>query len=262
MSFVSLLDPIEGRFLEESAITWVGQHRLFSVYASVVYVLLVHAGKWWMTDKPPWSLRTPLVMWNTGLAAFSLLGTLTLLPPMATALWQEGVGYSVCQRVVYGTSSQPRNLWAFLFVLFKVVELGDTVFVVLRKTPLNFLHWYHHITVMLYCWFHYTVNPGVANWFILLNFFVHSVMYTYYAVRASGYRVSPSVMQAITGLQLSQFVVGIVANVMAHQLQASGEDCMLTKHVFYFGLVMYGSYFVLFCNFFYQRYCVRRMVVS
>jgi elongation of very long chain fatty acids protein 6 len=28
----------------------------------------------------------------------------------------------------------------------------DTLFIVLRKKPLIFLHWYHHITVLLFCW--------------------------------------------------------------------------------------------------------------
>lgn len=33
------------------------------------------------------------------------------------------------------------GLWAFLFVLSKIVELGDTAFLVLRKRPIIFLHW-------------------------------------------------------------------------------------------------------------------------
>lgn len=261
MSLIPFLAPLEARFVEERALEWMDRYWVLSIYVSGLYVLLVHVGKWWMSSRHPWSLRRPLVMWNTTLAVFSMVGTLTLLPPVVAVLSEEGLSHSVCHRVVLGTASQPRNLWSFLFVLFKMVELGDTAFVVLRKTPLNFLHWYHHITVMMYCWVYYSVMPGVANWFILLNFFVHSIMYTYYAVKACGYRVTPSIMQFITALQLSQFVVGILANLLAYRLQAAGETCVLSKHVFYFGLAMYGSYFVLFCNFFYQRYCVRRKVL-
>ena len=33
------------------------------------------------------------------------------------------------------------GFWTFMFVLSKVPELGDTIFIVLRKQPLIFLHW-------------------------------------------------------------------------------------------------------------------------
>lgn len=34
------------------------------------------------------------------------------------------------------------GFWTWLFVLSKLPELGDTIFIVLRKQPLIFLHWY------------------------------------------------------------------------------------------------------------------------
>ena len=34
----------------------------------------------------------------------------------------------------------------------------DTVFLVLQKKPVIFLHWFHHVTVLLYCW------HAFANW--------------------------------------------------------------------------------------------------
>ena len=33
------------------------------------------------------------------------------------------------------------GFWSSLFVLSKVPELGDTIFIILRKQQLRFLHW-------------------------------------------------------------------------------------------------------------------------
>ena len=36
-----------------------------------------------------------------------------------------------------------------MFIYSKLPELFDTVFLVLRKKPVIFLHWFHHVTVGL-----------------------------------------------------------------------------------------------------------------
>ena len=69
----------------------------------------------------------------------------------------------------------------------QVPELGDTIFIVLRKQKLIFLHWYHHITVLIYCWYSFSQYTAPARWFVVMNFIVHSIMYTYYAFRALRY---------------------------------------------------------------------------
>ncbi len=57
----------------------------------------------------------------------------------------------------------------------KIPELIDTVFIVLRKKPLIFLHWYHHVTVVLYCWhsFAQRSSAGAASlvrvWHVAYN---------------------------------------------------------------------------------------------
>ena len=147
-------------------------------------------------------------------------------------------------------------LWIFVFILSKIAELGDTVFIVLRKSPLTFLHWYHHVTVMLYGWYTFSNWSAVGLWFAIMNLFAHSVMYSYYAVKASGHKLPTSLAQCITILQLLQFFMGIICNLLAFWLKKSpgGEDCDLGDNMFYGAMVIYVSYFILFLNFFYHRY--------
>ena len=71
-----------------------------------------------------------------------------------------------------------------VYLISKVPELGDTIFIVLRKQRLIFLHWYHHVTVLIYCWYSFSQYTAPARWFVVMNFIVHSIMYTYYAFKA------------------------------------------------------------------------------
>ena len=129
-----------------------------------------------------------------------------------------------------------------MFVLSKVPELGDTLFIVLRKQPLIFLHWYHHATVLVYSWYininhflfnlekkliyfvfkipryAYTEYTAPARYYITMNFTVHSFMYSYYALKAMHYRVPRFVSMAITVAQLSQMVAGCAVNLWAYQV--------------------------------------------
>ena len=209
-----------------------------------------------MEQRPAFDLRRALVMWNTGHAVFSIFGTFALTPSLFEAVYYEGVVYSVC----YSECWRVPEIWSwgFFFVLFKVVELGDTAFIVLRKTPLPFLHWYHHITVLLYCWYAMgTAARRTGHWFASMNFFIHSIMYSYYALKASGRKVPTKVAQLITLLQLSQMFVGAYINTVAYLTGLSQRECRIPDTQFLVGMGMYVSYAILFMNFFYHRYIKR-----
>lgn len=141
-------------------------------------------------------------------------------------------------------------------MLSKLPELGDTVFIVLRKQPLIFLHWYHHITVLIYSWFSYTEYTASARWFIVMNYFVHSVMYSYYALKALRFNPPRAISMVITGLQLTQMIIGCAINIWAHSyLKTAGHAaCNISDLNIKLSIAMYFSYFVLFARFFYKAY--------
>jgi len=141
-----------------------------------------------------------------------------------------------------------------MFTLSKVPELGDTVFIVLRKQPLIFLHWYHHVTVLLYTWYSYSDYIATARWFVCMNYLVHSVMYSYYALKALRVKVPKFIAMIITSLQLAQMVMGTAVNIWAYQVKQDGNECHVSVENIKISLAMYSSYFILFAQFFYRVY--------
>lgn len=152
------------------------------------------------------------------------------------------------------------GVWSFLFGFSKLPELIDTIFIVLRKQKLIFLHWYHHITVFTYCWYYYTHMIATVQWFMVMNYFVHSFMYSYYALRAGGICTPPKwVNMFITILQLLQMVGGVIINTRIAinigdpNFYCDGVIESSYSHVL-LSFAMYGSYFMLFLHFFYTTY--------
>ena len=148
------------------------------------------------------------------------------------------------------------GFWTMLFIFSKVPELFDTMFIVLRKKPLIFLHWYHHVTVLLYCWHSYATRSAAGLWFISMNYSVHAIMYFYYFLKAVGVKVSWA--RLVTTFQISQMFVGVSVCTLIVLYQRNGQACAVTDSNQLAGMLMYFSYFCLFVHFAYNRFCVKR----
>lgn len=149
----------------------------------------------------------------------------------------------------------PTAFWCYTFVISKAYELGDTVFIVLRKQPLILLHWYHHISVMIYVWYSYTDHTGPGRWFCVMNYTVHSFMYSYYAARAMRFRTPRWISIFITSIQISQMVMGMIVNIVSYYVKSSGTRyCQQSYENIRYCSIMYFSYFCLFAYFFYVSY--------
>ena len=253
---VSFLDRLASRYSVEAGEEWFRSRWELGIYASAIYLLLVLVGKRWMQTRPKYSLQHTLFVWNTGLAVFSTIGAIEIFPTLFESLSKGGAKEWICRNEVF---TKPRTaLWAFLFAMFKMVELADTAFVVLRKQKLNFLHYYHHVTVLMYCWCCFQFHDPVQSSFVLMNLVVHAVMYSYYAIKASGRWLPLWVSQLLTGLQLLQFAVAVWANLYAYWLNRQGYGCPQNGMTFFLAMAMYFSYLLLFSNFFVQRYIFHR----
>ncbi|KAG5509405.1 hypothetical protein JKF63_06715 [Porcisia hertigi] len=155
------------------------------------------------------------------------------------------------------------GLFCLAFMLSKIPEMLDTAFLVFQKKPVIFLHWYHHVTVMLYCWHAWVSPTGSGLWFVCMNYGVHSIMYLYYFVSACGYgKMVRPLAPLITFLQIAQMVIGSLIAVYVFYMNQFGGGCDCRSSNARLALMMYVSYFVLFSNFFRNRYLKKKPNVA
>jgi elongation of very long chain fatty acids protein 6 len=147
------------------------------------------------------------------------------------------------------------GFWVMLFIFSKIPELVDTLFIVLRKKPLIFLHWYHHVTVLLFCWNAYATGAGSGLYFVAMNFTVHALMYGYYCLQSLGLCPKSFPAVIITISQIAQMLVGTAVCISAWYFTLrDGASCHNDMSNLVAGGLMYGSYLYLFVEFAIRRY--------
>jgi elongation of very long chain fatty acids protein 6 len=238
----------------ESKKHWMRNSWYLSMVYAFIYIVAVFGGQRLMKSRAKFDLRRALIAWNFVLAIFSFIGTIRILPEFSYTLINKGFEHSVCNNdYTHGVS----GCWAWLFILSKVPELIDTLFIILRKQELIFLHWYHHATVLVYCWYSGKDFTASGRWFVFMNYTVHACMYTYYGFRALRFKIPRWVNVAITSGQISQMIIGIGVNLVAYFKKSRGEACSVTDENIMWSFVMYFSYFLLFFHFFYNAYIAK-----
>mmetsp|Transcript_20732 Transcript_20732/g.36896 ORF Transcript_20732/g.36896 Transcript_20732/m.36896 type:complete len:309 (+) Transcript_20732:240-1166(+) len=258
-SFIkSTILDYENTFKGMNMVNFTRDHSDIPIFVVSVYLFIIFiAPNWLITEGKP--MRKRFSAWNALLSVFSMIGASRVVPVLYKNLMEKGFKYTVCEDPRNWYLDGPSGLWTFLFIYSKIPELMDTVFLVLKKpqAPVRFLHWFHHLTVLLYCWhaYHHTIAPGI--WFASMNFFVHSVMYFYYCFMIMGLKwVVQPFAQFITIIQILQMVVGMVVTATSAYYHNQGGDdaCHVNGPNYRMGLAMYCSYFVLFVKLFVGKY--------
>lgn len=213
------------------------------------------------------SARHAFAAWNFLLSAFSAVGVYFCVPYMAALLRTRGVQHAVCSdTMMLGSRGENAacfggvGLFMSLFMLSKFPELLDTAFLVYMRKHVDFLHWYHHITVLLYSWFAYANATPSAVFFGTMNYTVHAVMYFYFG--ASQYtKALRFLRRPITALQLTQMALGVGTTVLAYLYGdnriGDGTGCSrrYTESPFFLlCFCLYGSYLVLFAKLYWDSY--------
>lgn len=193
--------------LEMSQI-FVDRWYLFLVPAAL-YLPAMWLGQRWMAHrKPVTGLSWIMFVWNALLSAVSVVMLYRCFETGYTQTLVRSYNFTeaMCMNrhvgIDYGFS------WTYNWMMYtKVLELGDTVFLVLRKKPVLTLHWFHHVTVLVFVWgAHVFGKTNVYVVFTLMNTFVHVLMYAYFAF--TSIKIFFPLPHILTLLQIAQMVVG------------------------------------------------------
>jgi len=181
---------------------------------------------------------------------------------IAPILWKGGLFFAMCNDDAW----TPRlEFYYMINYYFKYLELIDTVFLAIKKKPLAFLHVFHHSATALLCYTQLNGRTSVSWVPIVLNLWVHVVMYYYYYATAAGRKIWWK--KYLTTMQITQFVIDLIAVYFAtysyfaakplwkaaYNLPTMGS-CAGTENAALFGCGLLTSYLFLFINFYIQTY--------
>lgn len=236
---------------------WMCESTYLAYIAVAAYAILIFLEKKFMENRKPFNWRKIMAGWNLFLSLYSGATMVRTGIPLMYLFATESVRTNLCRDVeLYGRGSL--GLWVFFFVWSKYFELFDTFFIIIHKKPLIFLHWYHHITVLVFTWDCYVRKAPAGLIYCAMNSAVHFIMYGYYFLMAI--KVKPKWMNAmfITVAQITQMVIGIVVAVATLYFYLTDNDpqnpCYIKKSNVAVSSLIYGSYLFLFLQFFFQKY--------
>ncbi|PTU19713.1 hypothetical protein P175DRAFT_0440953 [Aspergillus ochraceoroseus IBT 24754] len=226
------------------------------------YYFVILGGRQLMKGFPAFKLQTPFIIHNFILTLISGGLLVLFVEQMLPTLWKDGVFVAICH--AKGGWTDELVLLYYLNYLTKYLELLDTVFLVLKKKPLTFLHTYHHGATALLCYVELVGQTSVSWVPITLNLTVHVVMYWYYFQSARGIRIWWK--RYITILQIIQFVIDIGFIYFASYTYFASTyfpwapnagKCMGEEYAAGFGVFIISSYLLLFISFYLTTYNAR-----
>jgi len=233
---------------------WLVDHEGFLLKSVAAYVVAIFSIKFLMRSLKPFDLQWPLIIWNAILATFSIAGFIFVTPTFLKVINEKGLEYTYAHISEIQTGSVA-GYWTFLWVVSKMPEFLDTIFIVLRKKPLMFMHWYHHALTGWFSFVTFYEENAYMVWVVWLNYFIHSFMYSYYCARALHIRVPPQCAQILTGAQIIQFLIthAVMGRVL-YLLSTTEDTYAVTTRGFAIGAFMEITYLLLWFRFYYISY--------
>uniref|UniRef100_A0A0N5AI63 Elongation of very long chain fatty acids protein n=1 Tax=Syphacia muris TaxID=451379 RepID=A0A0N5AI63_9BILA len=173
-----------------------------------------------MKDRKAFDLRKVLFCWNMLISLGIVVAFVRFTEDFSDSFFNEGLYVSLCYSVdPYGVAA----FYASFYGILKIVELGDTFFIVFRKRRLTFLHWFHHASALVYVFHCGAEHTGSGRIFMVMNCFVHALLYPYFAMKSLGYQMPRIIPILLTSIQIFQLFIGVlvIGYVINVKLEAS-----------------------------------------
>ncbi|CAG7829969.1 unnamed protein product [Allacma fusca] len=118
------------------------------------------------------------------------------------------------------------------------------------------LHWFHHVTTLLMSWIGFEYFDALGRIFVI-NTFVHSLMYSYYALKALKVKIPKTFAKALTTIQITQMFMIIYINLASVYFMALGRPCKRSANMVYLSGIIIPIFAYLFIQFFREAYMRR-----
>ncbi|KIJ46293.1 hypothetical protein M422DRAFT_165435 [Sphaerobolus stellatus SS14] len=228
------------------------------VFAIAGYLLLIFGIQEYMQTRKPFEIRGLSQIHNSMLSAGSLILLALTLEEVVPMVSKHGFHYGICSPEAWTPTLETYYLVNYYI---KYVELLDTVFLVLKKKPLTFLHVFHHAATAVLAFTTFLGKPSMSWFIMLLNLTVHVFMYYYYYAAAARKKIWWK--KYITTMQITQFVIdGLAISYAAfHHFLATyapfipnNGHCTTSKPVAALGMFLLAFYLYLFLGFYGTTY--------
>ncbi|KAF8373624.1 hypothetical protein PRIPAC_80053 [Pristionchus pacificus] len=233
-------------------------HLPISIAITTAYLLMVKFGPQMMANCKAPDLQHALVAWNLALCAYSGISFCLLLPYIMQSYYKGGIIGTLCYNDDFYTNPVSGYV-AWLFAMSKGPELIDTVFLIVRKRPVIFMHWYHHSVTFLAGQIFFTEFVPWARYVIIENLFVHTIIY--FALRAFGVKTPLWIPKAITciqngSLQITQFASAfyLAGHMFYFHLTEGLDNCNNKVDRMWMGCGVLATYIYLFAEYFHNAY--------
>ncbi|KAH0833875.1 fatty acid elongase [Lanmaoa asiatica] len=256
-------DAVKLPFFPSHLTSWIPGKTPMSTWpaastAILSFLVVVFGLQELMKDRPAFKLRTIFRIHNAFLSIGSLLLLALTMNEVTKLMYNAGPYDALCAKASFTTKLE---FYYMINYYFKYYEFLDTVFLVLKKRPLTFLHVFHHSSTALLAFVQQ--DSKIIPYMVILtinSLFMWFADYYYYAT-AGGAKLWWK--KYLTTMQIAQFVIDIVVfNFGLYQHIAFTYmpflphigDCAGDLRAAIFAGVLLLVFLGLFANFYIQTY--------